>query len=89
MLHNPTQKVYLLFKGLLFIGVFGMNFRVASIIFTIASVVTAGIFVTVALVMGYEDAKSVWLAIAAGIAASIPISFVVTNRLLEFTAKLK
>lgn len=66
-----------------------MNFRVASIIFTIASVVTAGIFMTIALVMGHEDAKSVWLAIAAGIGVSIPISFVVTSRLLEFTAKLK
>jgi hypothetical protein len=66
-----------------------MNFRVAIIIFTIASVVTAGVFVTAALVMGHEDAKSVWLAIAAGIGASIPITFIVTSRLLEFTAKLK
>ena len=66
-----------------------MNFRVASIIFTIASVVTAGIFMTVALVMGHEGAASVWLAIAAGVGVSIPITFVVTSRLLEFTAKLK
>ncbi|HQV21737.1 MAG: hypothetical protein H6996_10590 [Moraxellaceae bacterium] len=66
-----------------------MNFRVASLIFTIASVVTAGILVTAALVMGYDDAKSVWLAVAAGIGASIPITFVVTNQLIAFTAKLK
>ncbi|MFO1390613.1 MAG: hypothetical protein U1E94_00090 [Agitococcus sp.] len=66
-----------------------MNFRVASLIFTMASVVTAGIFVTIALVMGYEDAKSVWLSVAAGVAVSIPITFVVTSRLIAFTAKLK
>lgn len=66
-----------------------MNFRVAAVIFTIASVVTAGIFVTAALVAGYEDAKSVWLAVVAGIFASLPITYIVTSQLLEFTAKLK
>lgn len=63
-----------------------MNFRVASVIFTIASVVVAGIFVTTALVLGYEDAKSVWLAIAAGLAVSIPVTFMATSSLVKFTA---
>lgn len=78
--------MYILIKYLFFIGVLMMNFRVASVIFTIASVVVAGIFVTAALVLGYEDAKSVWLAIAAGLAVSIPVTFMATSSLVKFTA---
>ncbi len=63
-----------------------MNFRIASVIFTIASVVVAGIFVTTALVLGHDDANSVWLAIASGLAVSIPVTFMATGRLIKFTA---
>ncbi|PTQ91290.1 CTP synthetase [Agitococcus lubricus] len=64
-----------------------MNIRVASIIFTMASVVIAGIFLTVALVMGYEQASTVWWSIAAGLVVSLPITWIATNSLLTFSAK--
>ena len=46
----------------------------------------AGIFVTTALVLGHDDANSVWLAIASGLAVSIPVTFMATGRLIKFTA---
>jgi hypothetical protein len=63
-----------------------MNWRLASVMFTLVSVVVTGILVTVALVAGYGDSTSVLLAIVAGILVSLPVTYVVTGKLIEFSA---
>lgn len=63
-----------------------MNWRLASVMFTLVSVVVTGILVTVALVAGYGDSTSVLLAIMAGILVSLPVTYVVTGKLIEFSA---
>ena len=63
-----------------------MNWRLASVMFTLVSVVVIGILVTIALVAGYDKANAVMLTIAVGFLLSLPLTYVVTGRLIEFSA---
>jgi hypothetical protein len=66
-----------------------MNWRLASVMFTLVSVVVIGILVTIALVAGYDKANAVMLTIAVGFLLSLPLTYVVTGRLIEFSASQK
>mgnify|MGYP003409926962 FL=1 len=66
-----------------------MNWRLASVMFTLVSVVVIGILVTIALVAGYDKANAVMLTIALGFLLSLPLTYVVTGRLVEFSASQK
>ena len=66
-----------------------MNWRFASVMFTLVSVVVIGILVTIALVAGYDKANAVMLTIALGFLLSLPVTYVVTGRLVEFSASQK
>ena len=66
-----------------------MNWRLASVMFTLVSVVVIGILVTIALVTGYDKANAVMLTIAVGFLLSLPLTYVVTGRLIEFSASQK
>ena len=66
-----------------------MNWRLASVMFTLVSVVVIGILVTIALVAGYDKANAVMLTIALGFLLSLPLTYVVTGRLIEFSATQK
>ena len=66
-----------------------MNWRLASVMFTLVSVVVIGILVTIALVAGYDKANAVMLTIALGFLLSLPLTYVVTGRLVEFSATQK
>jgi hypothetical protein len=66
-----------------------MNWRLASVMFTLVSVVVIGILVTIALVAGYDKANAVMLTIALGFLLSLPVTYVVTGRLVEFSASQK
>ena len=66
-----------------------MNWRLASVMFTLVSVVVVGILVTIALVAGYDKANGVMLTIALGFLLSLPLTYVVTGRLVEFSATQK
>lgn len=66
-----------------------MNWRLASVMFTLVSVVVIGILVTIALVTGYDKANAVMLTIALGFLLSLPVTYVVTGRLVEFSASQK
>ncbi len=63
-----------------------MNWRLASVMFTLVSVVVIGILVTVALVTGHEKADAVMLAIGIGFVLSLPATYIVTKSLIQFTA---
>ena len=66
-----------------------MNWRLASVMFTLVSVVVIGILVTIALVAGYDKANAVMLTIALGFLLSLPVTYVVTGRLVEFSDSKK
>ena len=66
-----------------------MNWRLASVMFTLVSVVVIGILVTIALVAGYDKANAVMLTIAVGFLLSLPLTYVVTGRWIEFSASQK
>jgi hypothetical protein len=66
-----------------------MNWRLASVMFTLVSVVVIGILVTIALVAGYDKANAVMLTIVLGFLLSLPVTYVVTGRLVEFSASQK
>ena len=66
-----------------------MNWRLASVMFTLVSVVVIGILVTIALVAGYDKANAVMLTIAVGFLLSLPLTYVVTGRFIEFSASQK
>lgn len=66
-----------------------MNWRLASVMFTLVSVVVIGILVTITLVAGYDKANAVMLTIAVGFLLSLPLTYVVTGRLIEFSATQK
>jgi len=66
-----------------------MNWRLASVMFTLVSVVVIGILVTITLVAGYDKANAVMLTIAVGFLLSLPLTYVVTGRLIEFSASQK
>jgi hypothetical protein len=66
-----------------------MNWRLASVMFTLVSVVVIGILMTITLVAGYDKANAVMLTIAVGFLLSLPLTYVVTARLVEFSATQK
>ena len=57
--------------------------------FTLVSVVVIGILMTITLVAGYDKANAVMLTIAVGFLLSLPLTYVVTARLVEFSATQK
>lgn len=58
-----------------------MNWQLMSFVFTIASGVTIGIFMTVALIFGFNQIPQIIIAVIAGLAVSLPITYVVANKL--------
>lgn len=62
-----------------------MNWRLAPIIFTMASVVVTGVLMAAALIAGYDDGKAMMTTAAIGLLLSLPITYVVTRQLSLFT----
>lgn len=58
-------------------------FRLASLIYTIASGTFAGIAIIVVLVMGYDTLQPILLAAAAGFVIALPISWVIAKKINE------
>lgn len=62
-----------------------MNWRLAPIIFTIASVVVTGLLMVVALVSGYDDGHAMITTATVGVLLSLPITYLVTRQVSLFT----
>jgi hypothetical protein len=58
--------------------------RLVSIVYAIVSVVLVSVFVMATLVLGYEDMTAVLLAVVAAWGISLPISIIVTRRIVAF-----
>lgn len=58
-----------------------MNWQLLSAMFTIASGVTIGIFMTVALVTGFDEIGHIIIVCLAGLVLSIPIAWIVTKKM--------
>ena len=58
-------------------------FRLASMIYTIASGTMMGIFIVVALVSGYDTLKYIVIAAAVGAVVALPISWYVAKAIRE------
>lgn len=58
-----------------------MNWQLLSAMFTIASGVTIGIFMTVALVTGFDEIQHIIIACLAGLVLSVPIAWVVARKM--------
>lgn len=61
-----------------------MNWRLASILFSLVFVVVAGSLLTAALATGYNDAGGVVTAIVIGLLISVPATIGLTRHLQEF-----
>jgi hypothetical protein len=58
-------------------------FKIASLIYTVASATMMGIFIIIALVSGYDTLKYVAAAAAIGALAAIPVSYLVAKAIKE------
>ena len=58
-----------------------MNWQLFSAIFTIASGVTIGVLMTIALVTGFDEAQHIVTAAIIGLMLSIPIAWIVVKKL--------
>lgn len=67
-------------------GVFDMNWRLASVFYAIASTVMMGVLMVAALVLGYDDAAGILVAVLLGLLLALPITYAVTKALLKMTA---
>lgn len=66
-----------------------MNWRLAIVLFAMGSVVVTGVLLTVGLALGYEDSKSVWIMCSVGMLLAVPMTFVATRHLENFTKNLQ
>ncbi len=62
-----------------------MNWRLASVLFTIVSTVVMGVSLTLALVLGYDSALAIISAVLVGFAVALPVTYWVTKRLLALS----
>ena len=58
-----------------------MNWKLFSAIFTIASGVTIGVFMTIALVVGFDEIPHIIATAIVGLLVSIPIAWVVAKKM--------
>jgi len=58
-------------------------FRLASMIYTIASGTMMGVFIVIALVTGYDTLKYIVIAAAVGAVVALPISWYVARAIRE------
>ena len=58
-----------------------MNWQLFSAIFTIASGVTIGVFMTIALVVGFDEISHIIASAIVALLVSIPIAWVVAKKM--------
>lgn len=58
-----------------------MNWPVFSFVFTIASGTTIGVFMTIALITGWDEIPHIITAVLVGLAMSVPISYIVAKKM--------
>ena len=63
-----------------------MNWRLAAVLFTIVSSVTMGVLMVLALILGYDDATGVLVAVLFGLLLAMPLTYLVTRALLTTPA---
>lgn len=59
-----------------------MNWRLASVLFTIVSTVAMGVLLTLSLILGYDSTVAIVLAVLSGLLLAVPVTYLVTKRLL-------
>ena len=64
-----------------------MNWRLASVLFTIVSTVVMGILLTFTLVIGYDSTVAIVVAVLSGLLLAVPVTYLVTKQLVAFTAQ--
>ena len=63
-----------------------MNWRLAAVLFTIVSTVTMGVLMVLALILGYDDATGILVAVLFGLLLAMPLTYLVTRALLTTPA---
>lgn len=58
-----------------------MNWQLFSVIASIASTVLAGVLITTALVLGFDEIPNIIMAGIGGVIASLPIAMVLTKKI--------
>lgn len=58
-------------------------FKIASLIYTVASATVMGIFIIIALVSGYDTLKYVVIAVVAGAIVAMPVSYFIAKAIKE------
>lgn len=64
-----------------------MNWRLASVLFTIISTVAMGLLLTISLILGYDSAVMILAAVCGGFVLALPITYLITKRLVAVTAQ--
>lgn len=64
-----------------------MNWRLASVLFTIVSTVVMGVLLTLTLVLGYDSALHIVAVVVGGLLLALPVTYLVTKQLVAFTAQ--
>lgn len=64
-----------------------MNWRLASVLYSIVSTVMMGVLMVIALIAGYDDATGVIVAVLLGLILALPITYMVTKALLAAAAR--
>jgi hypothetical protein len=64
-----------------------MNWRLASVLFTIVSTVVMGVLLTLTLVLGYDSALHIVAVVLGGLLLALPVTYLVTKQLVAFTAQ--
>ncbi|PVA06685.1 CTP synthetase [Thalassorhabdomicrobium marinisediminis] len=57
--------------------------RLAAILFSIIGTSTAGTFMIAALVMGYDTARPIIIAVSLGVLVAVPITWLVSKAIIE------
>jgi hypothetical protein len=58
-------------------------FRLASIIYTLASTTIMGVLIIAALTMGFVSSTAILAAVAAGLVLGLPVAWIVAKKLSE------
>lgn len=58
-------------------------FRLASIIYSMASATLAGVFIIAALVSGYDTLNPILIAAAVGFVVAVPIAWFVAKKIID------
>jgi len=64
-----------------------MNWRLASVFFSIVSTVTTGVLMVIALLLGYDDATGIIVAVVVGLLIALPITYGVTKAILALAER--